>query len=173
MSDIKHALPTVAAVLLAGVLQASLAPYMSIGGVTPNFLLLVVITLALTEGPTAGCTAGLAAGLLFDLLGSGPVGAMALVLAVTGYLAGLLHEQLFAEGWLLPLTVLAVAALGTEMAYAALLGLFGQVSGFWTTFFTKALPGALYNTTLALLVYPWLARFLRRDRPMTTFRRLA
>ena len=34
------------------------------------------------------------------------------------------------------------------------------------------LPGAVYNTALALLVYPWLARFLRRDRPMTTFRRL-
>lgn len=169
----RHTLPTIAAVVLAGILQAGLAPYMAIGGVTPNFLLLVVVTLALTEGPTAGATAGLAAGLLFDLLGSGPVGAMALVLSTTGYLAGLLHEQLFAEGWLLPLTVLAIAALGSEMTYAALLALVGEMGGFWTSFFTKALPGALYNTLLALLIYPWLARFLRRERPMTTFRRLA
>ena len=28
------------------------------------------------------------------------------VAAVTGYMAGLLHENMFAEGWLLPLTVL-------------------------------------------------------------------
>ena len=90
----------------------------------PNFLLLVVVTLALVEGPGAGAVAGFAAGLIFDLLGVGPVGPMVLVLTVTGYLAGLLHENMFAEGWLLPLTVLAIASLGAEIAY----GLFSTCS---------------------------------------------
>ncbi len=166
-------LPTIAAVVVAAVLQAALAPYLSIGGVTPNFLFLVVVTLALTEGPTAGASAGFAAGLIFDLIGTGPVGPMALVLTVTGYLAGLLHEQMFAEGWLLPITVLAIAAFGSELAYALLLGLLGEGGSLWTVLWTKVLPATVYNTALALLVYPWLARFLRRDRPMTTFRRLA
>lgn len=166
-------LPTIAAVVLAGLLQVGLAPYISIGGVTPNFLFLVVVTLALTEGPSAGASAGFAAGLIFDLIGTGPVGPMTLVLTVTGYIAGQLHAQMFAEGWLLPLTVVAVASVGTEVAYGVLLQLVGQGGGFVTALFTKMLPTAVYNTVLALLVYPWLARFLRRDRPMTTFRRLA
>ncbi|HSK47769.1 MAG TPA: rod shape-determining protein MreD [Coriobacteriia bacterium] len=166
-------IPTVVAVLVAAVLQAGLAPYLAIGGVTPNFLLIVAITLALVNGPTQGASAGFAAGLIFDLLGSGPVGPMALVLAVTGYLVGLLHEQMFAEGWLLPLTVLAVGALATEVAYGLILGLLGEGAPFVPAFFTTMLPAAVYDTVLALLVYPWLARFLRRDRPMTTFRRLA
>jgi rod shape-determining protein MreD len=166
---------TVAALALLGavLLQAGLAPYLTILGVTPNFILLVVVTLALTEGPTTGAIAGFVGGLCFDLLTSGPVGPMALVLSVTGYFAGLLHEQMFAEGWLLPLTMFAIAALGSEVAYSALLVMLGEGESFMRGLLTTAIPAALYNTVLALLVYPWLARVLRRDRPMTTFRRLA
>ena len=165
--------PTIGAIAAAAFLQAALAPYMAIGGVVPNFLLLVVVTLALVEGPAAGCSAGFACGLIFDLLGAGPVGPMVLVLTVTGYLAGLLHENMFAEGWLLPLTVLGIASLGSELAYGLILDLVGAGGPFLVTFLTKMLPAAIYNTALGLLIYPWLARILRHDRAMTTFRRLA
>jgi rod shape-determining protein MreD len=166
-------LPTAAAILAAALLQVGLAPYIAIAGVVPDVLLLVVVTLALVEGPVAGASAGFAAGLIFDLLGSGPVGPMVLVLTVIGYMAGLLHENMFAEGWLLPLTVLAIASLASALAYGLFLDLLGAGGPLVLTFFTKMFPEALYDTALALLVYPWLARFLRQDRPMTTFRRLA
>jgi len=166
-------LPTAAAIVGAAILQAGLAPYLSIGGVVPNFMLLVVVTLALVEGPSAGAIAGFASGLIFELLGTGPVGPMVLVLTLTGYLAGMMHEKLFAEGWLLPLSVLFIASLGAEVAYGLILNVLGVGGSFWMAFFTKMLPAAVYNTALALLFYPWLARFLRVDRPMNTFRRLA
>ena len=169
----RQVLPTIAAVFVAMLIQVGLAPYIAIGGVVPNILLLVVVTLALVEGPTAGATAGFAAGLMFDLLGYGPVGPMALVLTITGYMAGQLHENMFAEGWLLPLTVLGIASLSSALAYGVLLALLGTGGSFWSALFTKMLPEAVYDTALALLVYPGLARFLRQDRPMTTFRRLA
>jgi rod shape-determining protein MreD len=165
-------IPTIAALVAGAVLQAALAPYLSIGQVVPNFLLLVVITIALVEGPGPGAAVGFSAGLIFDLLGSGPVGPMILVLTLTGYLTGLMHENMFAEGWLLPLTVLAIATLSAEVAYGLILILVGSGGPFWSTFLTKMLPGAVYNTVLALLIYPWLARFLRQERPITTFRRL-
>jgi rod shape-determining protein MreD len=166
-------LPTSAAILAAALLQVGLAPYIAIASVVPNILQLVVVTLALVEGPAAGAAAGFIAGLLFDLIGAGPVGPMVLVLTVTGYMAGLLHENMFAEGWLLPLTVLAIASLASALAYGLLLDILGAGGPFFAAFFLKMLPEALYDTALALLVYPWLARFLRQDRPMTTFRRLA
>ena len=161
----RQALPTIGTVIAAAFLQAALAPYMAIGSVVPNIMLIVVVTLALVEGPAAGCALGFACGLIFDLLGSGPVGPMILVLTVTGYLAGLLHANLFAEGWLLPITVLAIAALGSELAYGLIMDLFGAGGPFLTMFLTKMLPGAVYNTALALLVYPWLARILRQAKP--------
>jgi hypothetical protein len=79
---------------------------------------------------------------------------------------------MFAEGWLLPLTVLAIATLSAEVAYGLILLLLGSGGPFWSTFLTKMLPAAVYNTALALLIFPWLARFLRQERPITTFRRL-
>jgi rod shape-determining protein MreD len=166
-------LPSAIAVLLATVLQAGLAPHITVFGAVPNLLLLVVVTIALSTGSNEGATVGFMAGLAFDLVGAGPVGAMALVLTIAGYAAGMLHTAMFAEGWLLPLTVLAITAIAVEISYGLLLGLLGTDVPFWRTLFTKMLPGAVYNTTLALLVYPWLARFLRHDRPMKTFRRLA
>jgi rod shape-determining protein MreD len=169
---VNRILPTLAALLAATVLQAALAPYLAIGQVVPNFLLLVVVTIALVEGPGPGAAVGFSAGLIFDLLGSGPVGPMLLVLTLTGYLTGLVHENMFAEGWLLPLTVLAIATLSAEVAYGLILLSLGSGGPFWFTFLTKMLPGAVYNTALALLIFPWLARFLRQERPITTFRRL-
>ncbi len=165
-------LPTAAALVIALLLQVAVAPHLSIGGVVPNVLLLVVITLALIEGRNAGAVAGFAAGLLFDLLGGSAIGAAALVFTITGYLAGSLQEHMFAEGWLMPLTVVFVAGLSTEIAYAIVLSLVGAGSPFWTSFVWVILPAAVYNGALALLLYPWVARFLRRDHPMTTFHRI-
>ncbi|MCL2504373.1 MAG: rod shape-determining protein MreD [Coriobacteriia bacterium] len=164
--------PAAIAVLAATLLQAMFAPYLAIGKATPNFLLLVVITLALVQGPTSGASAGFIAGLLFDLLGTGAVGPMALVLTITGYLAGMLHEQMFAEGWLAPLVALAVASLVAEVAYGALLGVLGEGGPFFSAFITKMFPRVLYNIVLALLVYPLLARLLKDDHPVTQFKRL-
>ncbi len=169
----RRAAPIVVAILVAATLQVALAPHMAIAGVVPNVLLLVVLTLALTQGPVAGTAAGFAAGLTLDMLGTSVIGAYALVLAVVGYAVGLFHSQIFAEGWLLPVTAVFVGGLAAEFLYGLVLAVLGAGGPFWTALVRVMLPGAVYNTALALLVYPWLARFLRRERPMTTFRRLA
>jgi rod shape-determining protein MreD len=163
---------TLLALLVAVVAQVALAPALSIGDVVPNFLLILVVTVALVEGPVSGATAGFAAGLLFDLVTTGPVGPMALVLTITGYVAGLIQANMFAAGWLGPLTVLFLASLASSMAYGVALEALGLLSSFWRAFLLVMLPSAVYNTALALLIYPWLARFLRRERPMQTFGRL-
>lgn len=166
-------LPTAGALFAALVLQVAVAPQLAIADAVPNFMLLVVVTLALVEGSSAGAAAGFVAGLTFDMLGSGPIGPAALVLTVVGYLAGSLSANMFAEGWRLPVTVVLVASLTTELAYGLVLSVLGAGSPFGTTFVQVMLPTALYDAALALVVYPFLARFLRRERRMTTFRRLA
>lgn len=164
---------TVGALVAALILQVALAPHMAIGNVVPNFLVLVVITLSFVEGPSAGAAVGFAAGLLLDLLSTGPVGAWALVLSATGYAAGLLQENLFAEGWLAPVTVAVIAALISDFAYLLVLTILGVGPSFWDSLLRAVLPRAVYNAVLVLLAYPWLARFLRSDRSVKSFRRLA
>ncbi|MHB8051057.1 MAG: rod shape-determining protein MreD, partial [Coriobacteriia bacterium] len=75
---------TAGALLGALVLQVMIAPHIALFGVTPNLLLLVVITLAFVEGSSEGATVGFIAGLLMDLLSTGPIGAWALVMSVVG-----------------------------------------------------------------------------------------
>jgi rod shape-determining protein MreD len=166
-------LPAAAAVLAGVILQVSVAPHLAVFGVVPNVIFLVVVTVALTQGPVAGGVSGLVGGLVFDLLGTSVVGPYGLVLAMVGYFAGMLSANLFAEGWLLPVTVVAVASLTAEIAYGIVLAVLGTGVGFWHALVTIMLPGAVYQTALAVIAYPLLARILRTERPMKSFRRLA
>lgn len=167
------AFPAALALLAATILQVSVAPHLAIFGVVPNFLLLAVITLALAEGPVAGGVSGLVGGLLYDLLGTSVVGPGALVLTVVGYTAGMLAANTFAEGWRLPVTVVAIASLTAELSYGVVLAVLGLGASFWPDVLTIMVPAAAYHTVLAVLAYPWLARILRPDRQMRSFRRLA
>lgn len=171
MSD--RAWSTGLAILGATVLQVMLAPHIGILGVVPSIPLLVVITLSLVNGPVSGAVAGFISGLLLDLLGAGPIGAWALVGTLVGYIAGTLEANVFAEGWLLPVTVALIASIVAELAYLVVVIVLGIDMPFWRSVLTVVLPRGFYNAALALLVYPWLARFLRTDRSMKSFRRLA
>lgn len=164
----------IALALLAAVgLQIALASRLAIFGIVPNLVFLVVVTLALVEGPVAGCVAGFVGGLLFDLLGASVVGPYALVFCVVGYIAGLLQANMFAEGWLLPVSVVFVAGLGAEIAYGLIMAVLDVGMPFGAALMTVMLPGAVYNTALAVLLYPLLTRLLRPDRTVKSFRRLA
>jgi rod shape-determining protein MreD len=168
-----RSLTTALALIAAVALQIALAPQIALFGVVPNLVFLVVVTLALTEGPIAGCTAGFIGGLLFDLLGTSVVGPYALVFCVVGYVAGLLHANMFAEGWLLPVTVVFLASLGAEFTYGIIMAVLDVGMPFGTAFVRIMLPGAVYTSALAVLLYPLLSRVLRRDRAVKSFRRLA
>jgi rod shape-determining protein MreD len=170
---VNRAWPTAAALLVATILQAALAPHLAVFGVVPNLLLLVVVTLALFEGPIAGTVAGFVAGLLLDLLGTAVIGPWALVLSVVGYVAGTLGSSMFAEGWLLPVTVVFVTSLMAEFSYGLILATLGLGGPFLSSLLRIMLPAAVYNTALAVLVFPWLGQLLQQDRSMTEFRRLA
>lgn len=168
-----RSLTTTLALLAAVVLQIAVAPNIAVFGVVPNLVFLVVLTLALTEGPVAGCVSGFVGGLLFDLLGTSVVGPYALVFCVVGYVAGLLQANMFAEGWLLPVTVAFIASLGAEIAYGVIMAVLDVGMPFGSAFVRIMLPGAVYTTMLAVLLYPILTRVLRRDRSIRSFRRLA
>jgi rod shape-determining protein MreD len=154
-------LVNVAAFFIAVLLQVMVAPYISIGSISPNFLMITVIIVALAEGSNAGTTLGFVAGLIFDLLGAGPVGPMAMVLSVVGYVTGLIHENLFAEGWLLPVAIITVATFSSEILYMIVVLFLGTQSTFWGAFIGIVLPSTLYNAVCATIICPLLTRVLR------------
>ncbi|MCL2819101.1 MAG: rod shape-determining protein MreD [Actinomycetia bacterium] len=153
-------LVNVVAFIIAVILQVTIAPYIAIGGVSPNFLMITVIVMALVEGPNTGTVLGFVAGLLFDLLGAGPVGPMALVLSIAGYIAGLVHENLFAEGWLLPVGIIALATFTSEILYMIVILFLGTQTSLASAFMGIVLPSTLYNAVCATIICPILTRVL-------------
>lgn len=102
-------------VMIAVVLQLSVAPAFAIRGITPDLALLVVLAVALTRGGQAALVTGFAAGVLLDLAppADHTAGRWALALLIVGYVAGRVREGSDGQGrHSLPnvLTVMATVA---------------------------------------------------------------
>ena len=85
----RRTLAGLALLVLAVVLQSAVVPRLPLPGGAPDLVLVLVIVVGLLRGPAEGMLAGFAAGLLVDALAVQALGTAALVLVVTGCLAGL------------------------------------------------------------------------------------
>lgn len=159
-------------VLIAGfLLQVGVAPYISIGGVSPNFFVIIVVVMAMTNGSSEGVALGFVTGLLLDLIGTGPLGPWALVLSITGYVVGLLGQNLFAEGWLLPVTVLSIASLFSELLSMIMVFVLGTDAPFWGALMFQVLPTTVYTIFISIVLFPVLSKVLREDVKIASFKR--
>jgi rod shape-determining protein MreD len=84
----------VAAVVVALILQTTLARFVMRGTVAVDLILVAVVCVSLISGPITGLLAGAAAGLAQDALSSGVIGIGGLAKTVVGFLAGTIGSQL-------------------------------------------------------------------------------
>ena len=161
-----------AVVVLALAVQSTVLSYATILGVIPQVALVVVMSLAFTDGERVGLVVGFFAGLLQDLqLPAGSiVGLYALVYTLVGYSVGLLRDYTPAESVWAPVLTVAAASAVVEASYATLAILFGQE---WVSItFTAKVIGlvVLYNTLLTPLVFPLVRKVADRFRPERVYR---
>ncbi len=145
-------------VVVAAVLQPTVVARLPLPGDPPALVLLVVLAVALSEGPAAGAGTGFAAGALADLLADGALGRLALAATVAGYLVGLAAGDRSA---LLPF--LAVAG-GTALAlvvYTAEGLLLGDPRVGLAPLGRALISTVPWSVVLAPLVVPLVGRSLR------------
>lgn len=125
-----HAVARLRIALLLAVailLQTTFASDLRVGGVAPDFMLLLTVCAGLCGGASQGSLVGFFAGLLADLFLAGtPVGLTALAFCLTGFLVGALRTNLLPAGRIM--TVL-VAFLGTAAGVVIYLAVSGLVGG--------------------------------------------
>jgi rod shape-determining protein MreD len=80
-------------IVVALVVQTTLARYLTGGPFVVDFVLVAVIYAALTGGPISGMWAGTIAGLMQDALSGGVIGIGSLAKTVVGFLAGVAGTQ--------------------------------------------------------------------------------
>ena len=156
--------------LIAGLLIAGLAAQTSVlalsgpGGVHPDFLLLVVIILALFSDVRRGALLGCAAGLLQDIVFAAPLGFFTFGKVLAGALAGLLSREIHKDFLLSP--VLIVTALGVAAEAATFLLhclLFADspfLPGPWLA--DVVAPRAVMHALLTAVLYPLFYRLQKR-----------
>lgn len=140
-------------VILNLILQATIFPSLSIGGVKPDLLLIFVIFSALLDGPKTGIKAGLLIGLLQDLACGKFLGLYTLSKLGTGFVVGLIETRIFKENYLVPVVVLFFGTVLHEFLYMFLAQLVGQSVEFAAGWWTLVLPLALYHAVLGPFLY--------------------
>lgn len=109
------------ATALALALQTTLAPFVVGGTVALDLVLVVVVYVALTNGPVAGMFAGSLAGIIQDALSTGVIGVGGMAKSLVGFLAGAIGQQFIVTA-ALPRFVMFVG--GTALHAAVFMGFY-------------------------------------------------
>lgn len=145
--------------LVAVVLQIILAPNIAIFSAMPNFLLAYVMIVAILRPDTrAALVLAFVLGLLYDLMSHTPVGSMAFLLVLFAFLASRVFSVLDNDSVFMPILIYCVAALIIEVLYAVFMLVFGVSAGVVEVLVYRALPCAIYDCVIGLILYPLMTR---------------
>lgn len=157
-------------VIVTLALQSTVLARMTLLGVIPQLVLVVVVSLGYLEGERVGAAVGFFGGLMQDLLQpQAIVGLTALVYTLIGYGVGILRQYTTAESVWTPVFAVTIASTVSEFSYATLAILLGQE---WVSFaYTIRVIGliVLYNTLLTPFVFPVVRKVAARFRPQRVY----
>lgn len=142
-------------ILTAVLLQTTVfARFVTLFGITPDLILVVVISFGLQEGPTMGVVSGFGGGMLKDLMLSAPKGLTGISYLIVGYLVGIVRPYVQSTSVALPILGIFTGSLVGSAIYVILGALLGQALGAPSRVLEVVFLTAVYNTILVPFVYP-------------------
>ena len=128
---------------------------------SPDFLLIILLYVAVQNGRLFGVTAGFISGLLLDFFTGCPFGLNCLLRTIIGYTAGLFNKALNQTGILLP-ALQGLSASVVKIALLWIISLFFPVN--MTSYVLFSFPRIFEltcNTLLTPVIFAFLAMFNR------------
>lgn len=135
------------------ILQTTLLPYASIGGVLPNTALIIIVSCGLLRGYWEGAVTGFFSGLLQDIFFGTSIGFYALLGLLSGLLAGLNQKNFYRENYLLPMIICAIITILYESVIYVIGFLFQGETNILYFVIRLALPEAVYTAILSIPIY--------------------
>ena len=159
-------------VFIALAIQTTVLSQLTLLGVIPQLVLVVVVCLAFLDGSRVGVVAGFFGGLLLDLQlpPDSIVGLTALVYTLIGYGVGYLRQYSIGQSVWTPVLAVGLGSAVAEIAYALLAIMLGRS---WVSLtFTAKVTGlvVLYDALLTPFVFPLVRRVADRFRPERVYR---
>lgn len=144
-------------VLLNVILEATLFQYFRIGGIKPDFVIMLIIAYAILEGGAYSAAIGLASGLLIDILYGRILGVNAFSYMITGYLMGQAHENVFKDSIFPPALFNFAAVIIYQHIYFLIMYLSGNLLdegiSYGYILLSVILPQGLYNAVIGAVIY--------------------
>ena len=140
------------------VIQTNLLHGVAIMSARPDLLLIMVTFIANKNGPGVGQGAGVLSGILQDLLSLAPLGFYTLVNTVIGFVYGFSKGNVFLDGLIFPMMLVALATLMKGVLFGSISFVFGIEGVATTVFSTVFLIEIVYNALLAPILYGILGR---------------
>ena len=123
-----------------------------IGGVTPDFMLIIIVSFALLRGSKEGMLIGTIAGLLYDVTFGMFIGQHTAAYILIGYVCGKFNKNFYRENFIMPFFCTLFSNLFMSCSAMFIYVMRGKAN---LIFFLKALviPEVIYTVTLSLVLY--------------------
>jgi rod shape-determining protein MreD len=147
------ALKAGALLLLAALVQVSIASAIEVAEGHPDVVLVLVVSIALLRGPMFGAVAGFWAGLVLDVASLETLGLTSLLLTLAGYFAGRLGDVTTRSSAHPSIVAVGLATIGVAVGSAVLHFMLGLTLSAAEFFVGVLLPTLALNLLLAYPLY--------------------
>jgi rod shape-determining protein MreD len=151
--------------ILAFLMQSVVSTYLSISGITPDFLLAIVVSYGLLFGWEVGLAGGVIGGLLIDLIAGRYIGLHVLAYGTVGVVAGLVEGRVFKDNILLAPIGGFTGSIVSQVIIVFCFWFFGLELSPLGVLRLTMLPAALYDMVLTILVYGRIYKYYLYLRP--------
>lgn len=138
--------------VVAFAFQITVADWLSIFDVGPDFVIIFIVAVAIKCGPAAGCFWGFLAGFTQDVYA--PIewlGAHTISMTVIGFVVGQLEERFLSLNMPAKIGVLGLSCLICDGIYFAITGLSKEIVT--NLFLTFSLPGCAYTMLIGSILF--------------------
>jgi rod shape-determining protein MreD len=157
------ALKAAALLLLAALVQVSIASAIEVAEGHPDVVLVLVVSIALLRGPVFGAVIGFWAGLVLDVASLETLGLTSLLLTLAGYFAGRLGDVTTKSSAHPSLVAVGVGTIGVALGSAVLHFMLGSTLSAGEFFVGVLLPSLALNLLLAYPVYGLCRRIFHAE----------
>lgn len=146
-------------------IQGAFVSRLTFLGPRPDLVLVVVLCIAMYDGPLAGALSGFAAGLAVGLLSDHVLGVAALAFCIAGWATGTVRDYYDRDSATTPIVIVAIATAGATLLLGLLLKLLGDARVSWGGLAADVPRIALYDAVLTPFVFAAVSALNRRADP--------
>jgi rod shape-determining protein MreD len=144
---------------IAGAAQQAVAFQVSFGGISPDYPLIVVVTMGLFANKRSGAGIGFIGGAIHGAIAGGHMAAYTVTRTLIGFLIGWFNGMEFEGNTAVAFIVTAAATLCTQITFMLL-----APRGAILPFLLATIGSAMYNGVLAMPLYALLKKVLDSPR---------